>query len=179
MKKLDLENITLQELACFVYETLKSHGIDAVLVGGACVSIYSENKYQSMDVDFATYDELKPIEKILNEYGFKRLGRCFSHDKCPYLIDFVNPPITVGNEAVRKFDTLKTESGALQLLSPTDCVKDRLASFFHWNDRQALDQAVLVAKEHPIDLKNLKNWAKAEGFSDKLNQFLAVLDLSK
>lgn len=163
MKKVNLESITLQELACFVYETLKSHGIDAVLVDGACVSIYSKNQYQSMDVDFARYVELKPIEKILKEYGFKRLGRCFNHDQCPYIIDFVNPPITVGNEAVRKFDTFKTECGVLQLLSPTDCVKDRLASFFHWDDKQALDQAILVAKEHPIDLKNLKNWARAKG----------------
>ncbi len=176
---MDLENITLQGLACFVYETLKSNGIDAVLVGGACVSIYSANQYQSMDVDFATYAELKPIEKIFNEYGFKRLGRCFSHDKCLYLIDFVNPPITVGNEAVRKFDTLKIESGVLQLLSPTDCVKDRLASFFHWNDRQALDQAILVSNSKSSDVENLKNWAIAEGFSDKLNQFLGMLDSLK
>lgn len=175
MKKVDLENITLQELACFVYETLKSHGIDAVLVGGACVSIYSENQYQSLDVDFATYNDLKPVELILKEFGFKRLGRCFNHKKCPYVIDFVNPPIAVGNEAVRKFDILKTESGILQLLSPTDCVKDRLASFFYWKDNQSLDQAILVAKERSIDLENLKKWAKAEGFTDKLNQFLGML----
>lgn len=40
--KIDFSKGTLQELACFVYETLKSHKIDVVLVGGACVSIYSE-----------------------------------------------------------------------------------------------------------------------------------------
>lgn len=56
--KIDFSKVTLQELACFVYETLRSYGINVVLVGGACVSIYSENRYQSMDVDFATYEEL-------------------------------------------------------------------------------------------------------------------------
>ncbi len=55
----------LIELACLIYETLKSKGINAVLVGGACVSIYSQNRYQSSDPDFATYEELKPIEKAL------------------------------------------------------------------------------------------------------------------
>ena len=61
MKKVDLENITLQELACFVYETLKSHGIDAVLVGEACVSIYSENQYQSLDVDFGPLSPFRSV----------------------------------------------------------------------------------------------------------------------
>jgi len=80
------------------------------------------------DVDFATYEELKPIEKILKKYGFKRLGRSFNHNNCPYLIDFVN--------AVYRFEKLQTISDSL-----ADCVKDRLASFFHWDDKQALDQA--------------------------------------
>ena len=113
------------------------------------------------------------------EYGFKRVGRCFSHDNCPYVIDFVNPPITVGHEAVREFQTLKTSSGMLQLLSPTDCVKDRLASYFHWNDQQAVEQARLVAESHQIDVKNLKQWAKLEGFSEKLDQFLKSITLRK
>lgn len=37
MKKVNLENITLQELACFVYETLKSHGIDEVRCGHGAI----------------------------------------------------------------------------------------------------------------------------------------------
>ncbi len=60
----------------------------------------------------------------------------------------------------------------MQLLTPTDCVKDRLSSFFHWNDSQALKQALMVAEEHSIDLDNLKRWAKAEGFEKKLQEFL-------
>lgn len=43
---MEFSNIDIKDLACFVYETLKSNGIDAVLVGGACVSIYSQNRYQ-------------------------------------------------------------------------------------------------------------------------------------
>lgn len=138
------------------------------------MSIYSHNRYQSSDLDFATYEELKPIEKALAKLGFKRIGRQFSHDQCPYLIDFVNPPISVGHEAIHQFSTLNTSIGSLQLLSPTDCVKDRLASFFHWNDEQALEQALMVAEDHPIDLKDLKRWAKGEGFEKKLNEFLRL-----
>lgn len=176
---MNFENMTLKKFAAFVYETLKKNNIDAVLVGGACVSIYSENRYLSMDADFATYEELKVIEKVLSEYGFKKTGRCFSNPKCPYVIDFVNPPITVGHEAVRKFHIIHTSAGELQLLSPTDCVKDRLAAFFHWNDKQALEQAVLVAQAHAIDEEKIKFWAELEGFSEKLNLFFKRLSRFK
>lgn len=84
----------------------------------------------------------------------------------------MNPPISVGHESIHQFSTLKTSAGSLKLLSPTDCVKDRLASFFYWNDTQALKQALMVAADHSIDLKNLKRWAKAEGFEKKLEEFL-------
>lgn len=172
---MNFSNITLKDLACFIYEALKKGGIDAVLVGGACVSIYSKNRYQSYDLDFVTYEELKEIEKILEPIGFWRTGRCFSHKDCPYLIDFVNPPIAIGNEPIKDFKTLNTSSGSLQLLTPTDCVKDRLASFFYWNDAQALEQALLVSEAHKIDLEDLKRWAKAEGHSKKLKEFLNSL----
>lgn len=173
---MNFANFDLKDLACFIYETLQKAGIDAVLVGGACVSIYSQNRYQSSDLDFVSYEELQLIEKALEPLGFRRTGRCFFHDNCPFLLDFVNPPISVGNESIRHFETMKTSFGSLQLLTPTDCVKDRLASYFHWNDAQALEQALLVAESHVIDLNNLKRWAKAEEHSDKLKTFLEMLN---
>lgn len=176
---MDLSNLDPKELACLIYETLKNSGINAVLVGGTCVSIYSENRYQSSDLDFVTYEELKPIEKALKKLGFQRTGRQFSHPECPYLIDFVNPPISIGHEAIHKFNLLKTSVGSLLLLSPTDCVKDRLASFFHWNDVQALEQALMVAENHSLDLKDLKRWAKAEGFEKKMNEFFNKIKFKK
>jgi hypothetical protein len=45
--RFDWSKITLKELAGFVSEELRKRGIDTVLVGGACVTIYSENRYLS------------------------------------------------------------------------------------------------------------------------------------
>lgn len=176
MAKRDFSKIDLKNLACLVYEALQNNGISAILVGGACVSIYSDNRYQSYDLDFATYEELNKIEKVLKKIGFKRKGRCFSHKQCRYLIDFVYPPIAIGNESIQKFKTLKTPMGSLQLLTPTDCVKDRLASYFYWDDMQGLEQALLVAANHAINLKNIKQWAKKEGHLKKYNFFTKNLD---
>lgn len=172
---INFSNVDIKELAGFICESLKDNGIDAVLVGGACVSIYSHNRYQSYDLDFASYNDLKSIEKILGELGFRRSGRSFSRPDCSYLIDFVNPPIAIGHESIRSFEILKTVAGSLTLLTATDCVKDRLAAFFHWNDEQAFEQALLVAKEHAINLPNIKRWAKIEGYQEKLKQFLDKL----
>lgn len=175
MKPIDFSDIDIKDMACFVFETLKLNGVRAILVGGACVSIYSNNLYQSYDLDFASYDDLKTIEKILKKFGFNRKGRCFYHHECPFIIDFVNPPIAIGNEPVSTFETLHGPMGSIQLLSPTDCVKDRLSAFFHWNDQQALAQAIFVAEAQSIVLENVQNWALGEGYLEKFKFFLARL----
>jgi len=171
MEEIDFSKIDLKSLACLIFDTLENNNIDAVLVGGACVTIYSYNQYQSYDLDFVTYQELQKVEKALAPLGFKKQGRSFVHKHCPYLIDFVNPPIAVGNQPVSQFEKLKTSSGSLQLLTTTDCIKDRLASYFHWNDLQSLEQALLVAKQHDIDIVSIRKWSENEGYANKFQVF--------
>jgi hypothetical protein len=48
---------------------------------------------------------------------------------------------------------------------------DRLAAYFHWNDLQSLDQAVMVASTRGISMAKLEAWAKREGASQKLQKF--------
>ena len=60
----------------------------------------------------------------------------------------------------------------LHILTPTLCVMDRLAAFYHWNDRQSLDQAVMVAKRHPIDFQKVKSWSRKEKHQQKYQDFL-------
>ena len=39
-------------MAVAVGDTLRRHGIRAVLTGGACASVYTDGAYSSVDVDF-------------------------------------------------------------------------------------------------------------------------------
>lgn len=48
--------------------------------------------------------------------------------------------------------------------------------FSHWNDEQTLQQAILVAKNQPIDLEEIKKWAKDEGHQEKMKRFLKELE---
>lgn len=105
----------------------------------------------SDDLDFVTYTPIKELVAPLKELGFvKQSGRHFENPSCPFLIEFIAPPIAIGDELISDFNSLKTPYGHLQLLTPTDCVKDRLAAFFHWNDHQSLEQAVMIAQSRKI-----------------------------
>lgn len=46
---------SLRELTLIVSTELKRMNIDTVLVGGAVVSIYTNNEYESGDLDFISY----------------------------------------------------------------------------------------------------------------------------
>jgi hypothetical protein len=56
-------------------------------------------------------------------------------------------------------------------LETNNCVKDRLAAYFFWNDLQSLGQAVMVAKRNKIYLPEIKRWAEKQGELEKYNVF--------
>lgn len=170
--KIDWERIAIKDLAALVSEKLNENGIDALIVGGACVSIYTENKYLSSDIDFISHTALKDISKALAELGFKReSSRHFEKKGCPFFIEFVSPPAAIGNEPIRSTKTIRTRFGKIMLLTPADSVKDRLAAYYHWNDQQALEQAVMVAKAQRVNLKEIERWSAKEGQKEKYNVF--------
>ncbi len=171
------EKGTIKDLAGLVCETLAKAGIDAVLVGGACVAIYSDGKYVSADLDFVTDEKMEAVRKALEPIGFKKTpGRHFEKSGCALVLEFLPYPVAIGKEVpVRKFGVIKTTAGRIKILTRTDCIKDRLAAFFHWKDRQSLQQAVLVAKSGIFDLKEVERWSKHEGHLEKLREFIMEL----
>lgn len=174
--KIDWENISIKDLGALVCHKLNEQDIDAVLVGGACVSVYTKNKYLSSDLDFVSHATLKEIARVLEALGFnKESPRHFKRNDCPFFIEIVAPPVAVGNKPVTREKEIKTKLGKLILLTPTDSVMDRLAAYYHWDDAQALDQAVMVAKAQVVNLREIKKWSVAEGHKDKYEDFLKEL----
>ncbi len=156
--------------SALVASHLKKHGIDVVLSGGTCVTLHSNGLYVSHDLDFVDngFTPRRQLKRALAEIGFAEAGRTFKHCEVSFLIDFPAPPLAVGREPPKEIVTLRFSSGELRALSPTDCVKDRLAAYYYWRDRQALEQAVLVAQHNPIDVAEVRRWSEREG---KLAEF--------
>jgi hypothetical protein len=170
-------NLPLPDLAALICDACGRDGIDIVLTGGACVSIYTKNAYESFDLDFVVLSPLnmKKIKPVLAGLGFREDGRHFRHPNTPYLIEFLSPPLSVGAEPAREIREIRRGKRTLKLLSPTDCVKDRLAAFYHWNDRPSLDQAILVCGDTQVDLQEVRRWSAKEGMKDKYDLFRRAL----
>jgi hypothetical protein len=171
------KNLSLPGLAAIICDACRKNGIDVVLSGGACVSIYTHNKYESFDLDFVLLANIgrKKIGLALETLGFRKDGRHYRHPDTPYIVEFLSPPLSVGGEPVREIHEIRRGKMILRLLSPTDCVKDRLAAFYHWNDRPSLDQAVLVCKDTQVDLREVRRWSKNEGMADRFDLFKKAL----
>jgi hypothetical protein len=172
-----IKEMSLEELAAFISANLRKNNIEVILTGGSCVSIYSENKYVSMDLDFVEtfYTKRKDLVKCLIGLGFYEENRYFKHPDTDYIVEFPPGPLAVGNEPIKDIIILQFETGELRIISPTECVKDRLAAFYFWNDRQCLDQAILVTKMNDINLDEVERWSKNEGEKDKFKKFLKEL----
>ena len=168
-----IKNFSLKDLAFYLSDYLRKKGVDTVLSGGACVSIYTDNKFLSFDLDFvlSAFDDQKKIKSILGEIGFYEKNRLFMHDDTMYTVDFLPPPLSVGEEPVKEIAQLKKGNKILKLLSTTDCVKDRLAAYYYWEDEQSEGQAILVCLDNQVDLEKVKRWSKNEGMMDKFNIF--------
>jgi hypothetical protein len=117
----------------------------------------------------------RQIRDALKPLGFEAKGRHFVHPETRFFVEFPTGPLMVGDQRVERVSERDTPAGKLRLLSPTDCVKDRLAALFHWNDRQALEQALLVARAQKINLSEIRRWSRSEGHDDKFRVFERAL----
>ena len=171
MKK--IAEMSIGELAAFVCSHLQKHGIRVVLTGGACVEIYSSGKYSSFDLDFIENIPVgqRKLGEALGEIQFSRKDRYFKHSDTKYFLEFPVGPLAVGAEQPIKISILEYETGELRALSPTDCVKDRLAAYYHWNDRECLEQALLVSVSSEVDIAEVERWSRNEGCETDFGHF--------
>jgi hypothetical protein len=161
--------MTQGELGAYIQTQFRKKGIEVILAGGAAVAIYS-NRYVSKDLDLINIYGVnrRKIRDAMTEIGFYEEGRYFRHPETQFFVEFPPGPLAIGEEPVKQIVEKKLSTGILKIISPTDCVKDRLAAYYHWDDQQALMQAILVAQRHKINIDEIRRWSLVEG---KLNEF--------
>lgn len=161
------KDASLRDVALEVSTALHSAGLRVVLVGGSAATFYAPHAYQSQDLDFiarfAADDEREhKLVEVLAALGYELEGRTFVHKHGnPFTIEFPMGPASIGDEVVQHFDTVHQDNRILVIVTPTDCIRDRLAHFFYWNDRTALTAAIGVAQAHKssIQFEHIRTWA--------------------
>ena len=162
------ESSSLSDVCFAVAGALATRNIAAVLCGGSAATIYAPRSYLSYDADFVldNDDPLDDVAHALISIDFKREGksRIFVHPTCRFTVDFPKGPLGVGNDYVHSVATLTRGSTTLRIVTRTDCVRDRLAHFYYWDDLGALDAAVAVTMgdPHDVDLALIRAWTERE-----------------
>lgn len=164
------------QLAAIVVSKLAEKGFSTILVGGSVVSIYTDNEYESKDLDFISPANHQEIALAMKELGFSQKGKDFYHSNCHFTVEFPSGPAGIGDmEPVKPEGEIEVDGVIIKLFSPTQCVMDRLAWFYFSNDRQGLEQALLVCKRQEVNLDKVRRWSKAEGELEKFEVFLTHL----
>ena len=174
----EISKMNEAELSAYVQSHLKKAGIDVVLSGGSVVTIYSNNKYVSKDLDLVNIYAVnhRKIRDLMVELDFQEEGRYFKHEETELFIEFPAGPLAIGEEAISEIVEKEVETGILRIISPTDCVKDRLAAYYHWGDQQCLVQAEYVVQAQDVDLDEVSKWSEREGMLDRFEEIKARLE---
>lgn len=167
------KKMTRKEFAAAVVKQLTEDKILAVLVGGACVSIYTNERHESKDLDFISPNSVTAIAESLAKIGFSRKNRYFVHKDSEFYVEFPTGPVAIGQQQpVKAEGKLKVGNTIIRMLSPTQSVMDRLSSFFYFGDRSSLLQAIWICEKQPVNLSKVKVWAVKENMPAKFEQFL-------
>lgn len=174
-------NTPIVELAAIVADHLKQRGITVVLVGGLAVEIYSENLYLTKDIDMIdiSYQEPAVLGRAMAEIGFSKQGRVYVNDTTDIGVEFPSAPLSVGERLITETTVFESNVGEIPILFAKDVIKDRLAAYFHWQDKQSLVQAVAVMIKHPISLDELKSFCQNESKENEFDLIQQLLHSAK
>jgi hypothetical protein len=89
-----------------------------------------------------------------------------------FFVEFPRGPLSIGDDLAIHPVRLTIGGVSTFALSPTDSCRDRLAAFYHWDDRQSLCLAVEIACKHKVNLDAIRAWSVKEGMAAKCREFL-------
>ena len=138
--------------------------------------VYAPDAKASFDQDYIAWfaDRKNEFDRALEEIGFRRKVRVYTSSATLISLEFPDDQILIGNDFLRFEDCARLERNdlSLRLLTPTDCVRDRLCGFFYYNDIGNLNTAVAVAKAKNVEPEGIRQWAEREGQAAKFERFL-------
>jgi hypothetical protein len=171
------ERSSLGAVAAAVAGALRSQGIPAVLTGGACAALYSEGAYHSRDLDFIVVGSVTraAMNFAMASVGFTPKRDRYVHPRARFYVEFPRGPLAIGGEYRIRPVAHTISHGRILMLSATDSCRDRLAAFYHWDDRRSLTVAAWIVVRNRVNLNTLRRWSAAEGATTGFEEFLAEI----
>ena len=115
----------------------------------------------------------------MRSIGFHHEGGHYRHPTAPFFVEFPAGPLGIGADLTVEPVAYRVGKLSVRALSPTDSCRDRLAGFYHWNDRQSLMAAVAIARRHRVDITAIAKWSEGEGEMVAFEQFRRLLRSSR
>ena len=140
--------------------------------------LHSKGAYLSHDIDLILIGPATQVglDQALGTSGFIRRGDRYTHPRARFYLEFPRGPLAIGSDFRIRPIERRGPYGRLWLLSPTDSCRDRLAAFYHWDDRQSFRAALAIACRNRVDLRRIRQWSLAEGAGQKFDEFEAELE---
>lgn len=155
----------------FLAEKLKDNGVDAILVGGEAIDLYTAGIFATSDIDLLVNNKTI-TEGLLNKFGFAKQGNglWFNQD-LNIVIQVISESYSGDPARLRKF---KVKDYELRVAAPEDLITNRLYSAKFWksNPQRDLEQTIALLRlfSDSIDNAYLDKLAKKNDIIDILFQ---------
>lgn len=163
----------LRDVVLAVSRALRAAGIRAVLTGGASASLHSDGAYLSHDLDYILQGRVTQaqLDAAMLVVEFRRDGDRYVHPVSKFFVEFPRGPLAIGDDDLVSPVEVRVGTTQVLMLSATDACRDRLAAFYHWNDRQSLDTAIKIARRRSVTMAVIRRWSEREGQMEKFREF--------
>lgn len=154
----------------FLANTLQQNNVDAILVGGQAIDLYTAGTFATSDMDLVVNNKVV-TEKLLNRFGFGKEANGLWFNRDLNIVIQVIPESYSGDiNRVRKF---RVKGYEVKVAAPEDLIANRLYSAKFWksNIRLDLEEAVSLLKifADSIDNTYLNELAKKNDIVDYLD----------
>lgn len=150
---------------------LKENSVDAILVGGEAIDLYTAGNFATSDIDLVV-DNKTITEKLLNKFGFGKQGnQLWLNSDLNIIVQVIYKSYSGDSSRLKKF---RVKNYELKVAAPEDLIQNRLYSAKFWksNPQRDMEQsiALLGIFADSIDDTYLDKLAKEHDIADYLNK---------
>ena len=173
-----LKGLNLADIAFGVCSAFRRANVTAVLVGGGAASFYAQETYETRDLDFLLPFELfgAPKALIIDDLGFAptKTAGTYGHPDIHDTPEILQGPLSIGDGTLMIYAMLRIRELVMNVISPTDSVKNRLAHAIHFRDIIAARKAGECGSRHSPELVQERRWRQSTRNVPRLSRLAPI-----